>query len=352
MGGEGDDVTTITTLSFLDRPVEFVVIRIGNFSTNTPPVIQIPPTPLPIIEDGGLFEFQLEFLDAEGDTVQFSLTSVPRLGDVTLTSSGLLSYTPCQNCIGFDAIEVTIVEDPFGINNTPLSTDGRILFEISNQNDRPEVYFYANPFRESGDTVVISNETFLTFVEGNRTSPEVAARIVAFDLDGYSDDLEVFIQDDGAFGTASVEIWLDVVTVSESFPATWPEGFFVDSYNDYVAFIGATIRYLPDDDVDFTGTDTVSIVVSDASGLQNAMALTLEIQVLPSLCLNNGLCGGSEMDPMCRDIEARRSEPSSYNCSCVTGFGGQFCEIELEPPAPLPVRGMSSYCYVCKLIKL
>ena len=37
--------------------------------------------------------------------------------------------------------------------------------------------------------------------------------------------------------------------------------------------------------------------------------------------------GGSKADPVCANIMARRLGSSGYNCSCPSGYGGQFCQV-------------------------
>ena len=68
------------------------------------------------------------------------------------------------------------------------------------------------------------------------------------------------------------------------------------------------------------------------------------VEVLPSLCQNNGICGGSDLDPNCTDIAARRATPEAYNCSCLQGFEGEYCEIEVGAPDPTPTRGKNTDC--------
>ncbi len=323
---------TVGPENFLDRPTQFMVIRVGNTSTNTAPVLNLPIDPLIITEDTP-FEYQLEFQDGEGDIVSFSLTSLPKLGSANLTPDGRLTYTPCSHCIGLDMLYILIVENPLLDTQIPLSATGLLLLNIQNTLDNPEVYFYTNTTSRE----LRVERTVNVFVDANRTAPVPVASIAGFDYDGYNDDLSILLQN-GLNGEAGSIIWLDAVNVPESLPISFVDGSnAVLSYFDYITFIGAYIMYLPRD-TDFVGTDTISIIVQD-SNLGQSTDLTIEIEVLPSLCQNGGVCGGSEVDPDCSNVTMRRNGFQGYNCSCPNGFGGEYCETQTSTPAPEPVRG-------------
>ena len=319
---------------FLDRPTQFIVVRIGNFSINTPPQLNLPTTPLQVREDSRNNTFQLEYTDAEDDNVIFHLASLPKLGRATITSAGFLTYTPCPNCIGMDTLEIYVVEQLLGINNVPLTATGQLHIEIANRNDVPEIFFY-DPTPEFENTFdIIANSTVYVYIEANRTEPAIAARITSFDYDGYHDDLSISVQS-GQSGSADFKIWMDAVNTPESLPVNWLLGSAIGMYTDYITFVGANITYFPSDS-SFVGTDRISVLVQDSNRIRSEI-VTVEIEVLPSWCLNNGVCGGSELDPNCTDIGARRAGFEGYNCSCLPGFGGPYCEFQLEipePPAP------------------
>lgn len=333
--GNGTNLDPVfSVLSFLDRPTQFIVIRVGNTSTNSAPILSLPTDPVIITEDSGVTEYQLEYTDAELDLVDFYLNSVPRLGNASLSVDGLLHYEPCSNCIGVDYLDIYIVERSFGVTHIPLTATGRLFAEIQNANDPPEVYFYHD---DTSNNQVTLNHNTTSYIDANRTIPAVAAQIACLDFDGYHDDLEIFVQD-GLHGTAGYQISLDIVNVPESLPISFSDGeHAIESYSNYITFVRAYITYLPSDS-SFTGEDDILILVQDSDRVQSAM-LSLHVEVLPSLCENNGVCGGSEMDPTCTDISARRAGFDGYNCSCPTGFGGSRCEISTSTPAPEIVRG-------------
>ena len=324
----------ITDREYLDRPTQFIVIGIGNISTNTPPQLEIPIDPLQVNENGGTTQFQLEFSDNEGDLVNFYLTSSPLLGEVTLTLDGVLSYTPCQHCTGVDTLQVYITERQFGASHTPLTDTGEIKIQINNRNNRPEIYFYA----DTNSNEVTLNNSMYVYIDANRVSPAVLSRVTVFDFDGYNDDLQISVRD-GQYGRAGFQVWLDAVNVPESLPISIPQNIthYLPLFRSYITFLGAYITYLPFDS-SFNGTDEVRVLVFDSSGVQSR-TIQITVEVLSSLCENDGVCSGSEMDQNCTDIEARRVSFDGYNCSCLAGYGGQFCEIQLDPPEALPTRG-------------
>ena len=340
MGSGMMDTSSIPVTDYLDRPVQFVLMRIGNISTNTAPELLLPSDPLEISEDTEL-EYQIVFMDNEGDLVDFYLASLPKLGNATISLDGQLTYEPCGNCTGLDAIEVYIIERPFGENHTPLSARGQLLINITNRNDNPEVVFYLSV---GSDTVTL-NSTLLTYSEANRTAPAVVASIAAFDYDGYYDDLTVFVRN-GQHGVGSFQVWLDAVNTPESLPLTFPEHDLED-FVGYISFVGAYITYLPNDPM-FIGEDSVEVLVQD-SNRRLSTNITLRVEVLPSWCQNNGVCGGSDLDPNCTDIEARRAGFDGYNCSCLQGYEGEYCETEVGSPDPIPTRGI--IIFYCQIVE-
>ena len=334
MGSGMMDMSLIPVTDYLDRPVHFMLMRIGNVSTNTAPELLLPGDPIEVSEDTVLEGYQIDFTDGEGDFVDFYLASLPKLGNATLTVDGLLTYTPCTNCTGLDSIEVYVIERPFGENHTPLSASGQLLINITNTNDFPKVLFYSDITLDA----VTLNSNLTVYSEANRTAPAVVASIAAFDYDGYYDDLTVFVTN-GMYGVGGFQTWLDAVNSPESLPLMFPEDIQHDLevFMGYVSFVGGYVTYLPNDPT-FTGFDMLTIRVRDSNG-RLSPTLSLTVEVLPSPCQNNGVCGGSDLDPNCTDVDARRAGFEGYNCSCLTGYEGEFCEDQVGAVDPGPTRG-------------
>ena len=317
---------------YLDRPVQFIVINIGNFSANTAPRLLLPDEPLFVVEEDVISNYQLEFEDAEGDEVNFYIATPPSLGTAELTLDGQFSYTPCMDCTGMDRLDIYIVEKPFGFNNVPLTSSGTLFIEIENINDSPLIYAY-DPLSHT-PTDVTPDLMVQVYIESNRTAPVSVVHVAALDRDGYLDNLIVSTQD-GNFGSANSEVWLNAVNVIESLPITSLPG---NVFQGYVTFVAANITYLPHS-TDFIGSDIIQVLIRDHVSALSGI-LRINVTVLPSWCQNNGVCGGSAMDSNCTDIESRRRDPGSYSCNCSDEFSGQFCEIDLQTMEPEVTRGM------------
>lgn len=313
---------------YLERPIQMVVAQIGNASINTPPSLVIPESPLQVDEEEVLV-YQVEYVDDESDIVDFYLTSLPKYGHANITSSGLLTYIPCTNCTGMDTIGIYILEREFGVN-IRMEDTGIIQIQVNNINDPPEIFLFDNVDNGS----VYENTTIWTYIDANRTDFASVAQIGAWDLDGSEDDLSVSINQPN-YGQAQAVVWLDVVTTAESLPVNWNQipSSSGAQYNGQVAFIGVNITYLPDNPNQADFTDQIVVFVRDASRLASTV-LTVQVEVLYSLCQNNGVCNGSIDDLDCTNATARRAGFVGYSCACPDGFTGIYCENQTEVTIP------------------
>ena len=222
-----------------------------------------------------------------------------------------------------------------------MEATGTVQVQISNINDPPEIFFYDDVDAKS----IHDNNTVMAYIEVNRTDYVSVAQIGAWDLDGYEDDLSVRVSSPES-GEAKAVIWLDIVTAAESLPVNWTKlpSSSGAVYKGYVVFIGVNITYLPNNPDDLF-TDQFDVFVRDSSRSASTV-LSVQVEVLPSLCHNNGVCSGSIDDPDCSNITARRIYFDEYNCSCPAGFAGQYCEIQSETTSipTIPTRGMCSFC--------
>lgn len=331
-----DTMETTTILSYLDRPVQFIVMRIGNDSTNSAPRLVLPTQPILVTEDLPL-QMELEYEDDELDLVDFELLTISRLGNVSLSPDGILTFDPCRHCTGSETIAISIQERPIGENHTPLEDFAELILLISNTDDQPLLHFYSSSNMGHDDNVV-EDRIMNAYIDSNRVSPAVVATVAAFDFDGYDDDLELGVLQDGQSGRAGFQKLLDAVSVYESLPATlaFPSPELLQ-FRGYVTFLASHVTYLPLDS-SFIGNDTVTIFVRDSRNIVSE-TLQITIEVLPSSCLNDGVCGGSDADPLCEDVAQRRRGFDGYNCSCLPGFTGAVCEVALSAPEPPPSRG-------------
>ncbi len=333
--------SSMMVADFLERPIQFIVMRVGNVSANTPPQLLLPSDPVQITEDT-VYSVNLQYLDAESDVVDFSLDSVPNLGNVTLSAAGMLTYVPCQHCTGTDTIQISIRERLIGENHTPLMSTGQIVFQLINLNDAPDMFVYRDGIVSGASTgEVLLASTAAGFIEANRSSAAPVVTVAAVDVDGSQDSLTFVVLQDGQFGTASFTTRLDAVGILESLPLTLqtdPANMDLMTFRGQVTFLSSYVTYLPSDP-NFVGNDTFRIAVRDSRAVRSSQTLSVSVEVLPSVCLNGGTCAGSQTDPTCADIAARRGGADSYSCACPAEFTGAMCEVALNTSVVTPVRG-------------
>jgi hypothetical protein len=327
VGSGAEDTSNVT--EYLDRPTQFIVMKIGNFSFNTAPQLSLPSL-IELDEDVTLFTYNIPYTDSEGDGVHFYLMSVPRLGLAIIDNvTGILTYHPCRNCSGIETLQIYIIERDLAFG-TALHNTGILQLHINNRDDQSEIFLYETiSFNE---TSISNNRSVTVYIESNRTGPVTVARVGAYDVDGYSDNLEFFVTQ-GAMGTSGYVTWLDAVGIAESLPVDWSQ-LPINNFTGYVSFLGANITYIPNSP-DFVGTDVIR-VYSQQSDNSFSTSIGISVEVIPSWCLNGGTCGGSPSDPACTNITARRADPGSYTCSCPSGFAGVYCENDTSPSIPQP----------------
>ena len=315
------------TTAFLERATHFVVGQIGSTIINTAPRLQLPDTPTDIQQNPVVYEVDLStmYTDDEMDSVLFHLLTAPQLGTVELAPSGQLKYTPCLYCIGLEELTIRIIENSPEVD-VPLSDSGMLLLNIVNKNDPPNRFLYDN----LTEGTILPGSEKAVFLDNNRTAFTSVALIGGYDFDGFYDNLSVRIT--GARrGTASSELWLDVVAVSESLPVRWPANSSEMTYRGYMTFIGVNITYLPSDPA-YVGQDSLTVSIRDRGALfSNPLRIT--ITMFDSPCVNGGRC----------------RDPIGQNCSCdcPSGYLGNMCEI--PPPAVVSREGVCMYACMCTI---
>ena len=202
--------------NFLERPVQFIVIERGNVSLNTPPNLVLD-SPVTLNEDETL-TYQLQFEDREEDEVLFYLTSVPKRGTAMVDStSGILTYTPCENCFGYEPLDIYIRETNLKFGEE-LDARGTLLLQTLNTNDPLASFLFGSTSQT--DTSRRLSSSIDVFIEANRSEPVTVARVGVYDYDGYEDDIEVYVSP-ASEGSSGNSVWLDAVAVPESLPVDW-----------------------------------------------------------------------------------------------------------------------------------
>ena len=216
MSGSGTEEEDIA--KFLDRPTQFIVIEQGNVSINTAPILDFT-SPVKMIEDEVLY-YTIPYIDNENDDVFYYLTTIPRLGSAHVdVNTGLLTYTPCQNCFGTENLGIYIRERELEFGEE-LDDSGTLQIMIENDDDPLILFFFESISQNDSRLNISSNSIIQVYIEANRTNPVTIAKVGVYDYDGYNDDLEVFVTDGGE-GISGYETWLDIVSVSESLPVNW-----------------------------------------------------------------------------------------------------------------------------------
>ena len=331
--GSGD-----TSVNFLERPVQFIVIERGNVSLNTPPTLTLESV-VTLNEDETLM-YKIPYMDNEEDEVRFYLTSVPERGTATIDPvSGTLTYTPCENCFGYESLDIYIKETNL-VFGEELDARGTLQLYTANINDPLSLFLFESSSQE--ETAIWPSTTIDVYIEANRSTPVTIARVGVYDYDGYEDDIQVYVTS-AAEGSSGYSIWLDAVAVPESLPVDW-EDHDLQNFTGYISFVGVYVTFLPSDP-NFVGTDKITVYAQQEDRI-TSISLDINIEVIPSLCLNNGVCGGSIIDPDCTNITNRRLNPEDYNCTCMSGYTGSYCQNATTQPLEEQEPAAGQYCNV------
>ena len=158
----------------------------ANKFSNSPPIITSDST-VSVFEDKQ-FQFLLTAEDPDNDPLSFLLnTTAPSpMGNVTLTTDGMLSYKPYENYYGTDTVYFTVWEKRTD-NEPPMYVDGQLLVEIMAVNDVPRLAI----FNEGRDINPPSSVVTMNVEENIKTNvayQDLVVVVAAYDAD-YNDDL-------------------------------------------------------------------------------------------------------------------------------------------------------------------
>ena len=164
----------------------YSVAGVNNKLVNTPPRITSAPE-VGVSEDEG-FQLQMKAVDSEGDHLSFLLneTAPVSMGNVSLELNGLLTYTPCVDCYGEDAVYYTVWEQRLD-NEPPLFVEGKLIIKIRNLPDSPTIQMY-----HKGHDVIPPSSVFMVSMEENTgsASMDMVYVLAAYDPD-YMDNVKL-----------------------------------------------------------------------------------------------------------------------------------------------------------------
>jgi len=164
----------------------YSVAGVNNKLVNTPPRITSA-LEVGVSEDEG-FQLQMKAVDSEGDHLSFLLneTAPVSMGNVSLELNGLLTYTPCVDCYGEDAVYYTVWEQRLD-NEPPLFVEGKLIIKIRNLPDSPTIQMY-----HKGHDVIPPSSVFMVSMEENTgsASMDMVYVLAAYDPD-YMDNVKL-----------------------------------------------------------------------------------------------------------------------------------------------------------------
>ena len=113
-----------------------------------PTIVNLPPSvnsvTLTLVQGNGI-STSLTYWDSEDDVLSFSVLGQPQNGTASITSDGILSYTPGAKFSGYDQIliQATEVLDAASVaaGLVPNIVNITIPVTVTNVNDPPEIFF-------------------------------------------------------------------------------------------------------------------------------------------------------------------------------------------------------------------
>ncbi|HEU5134323.1 MAG TPA: Ig-like domain-containing protein [Steroidobacteraceae bacterium] len=192
-GGETPATVTITVNAVNDAPV----LVTGALAVNEDNVLSV----------------QLVGADVEGQPLTFSLDSGTSHGPVSLSSSGLLTYTPSSNYFGSDTLSVRVSDSPQAgaswpititvnsVNDSPVAADDEIriatgvprtMVVTGNDSDVEGGSLTVSIAQQpTGGTVSVGANNLLTFTPANDFTGPITFTYRLTDGDGGQDDATV-----------------------------------------------------------------------------------------------------------------------------------------------------------------
>ncbi|VDI28035.1 Hypothetical predicted protein, partial [Mytilus galloprovincialis] len=338
---------TNESVSYFSEETQFAVFIVSNKVYNSPPTL-ISDRFISIKEDEGTLQYQLEATDEEGDVVAFYLSNQTNtLGKTLLFKDGILLYTPCTDCSGIETIAIILQELQTNDDIPPASSETTIVITIIDSNDPPEIFL-----TQYGQSILSSDPTepVLVFLEQkrifnqNKWTSDFTAVIGAFDVEQQDLTMEVYQPNYGAVLFKHEKTTIpNMNDCGESLNvATEPCGNFSEILphnKEDMSWIYTTLTYKQAMNV--SGYDLVKLYVSDLMNSSSAV-VTIQFVLMESPCQNDGSChtkNGSNYP--CTSTYRAESFDLYYDCACLPGWTGVYCEINIDECLSSPC--MDSY---------
>ncbi|KAL5015140.1 hypothetical protein ScPMuIL_009410 [Solemya velum] len=324
---------------------QFGLAIISESIPNTPPVL-LSQTNVTINEEEGL-SYQLTAEDADDDPILFSLEPSyqgPTSGELTLSENGLLVYTPDIDWFGEEIIPIVLVDNPVHIQ--PTSSKVTITITVEDVTDVPVIFLTS-----MGQSILLADPTEPIAIMIEELSdalpdaPGFEVLLGAYDVD-ITDILTIVMQ--GPFngtlqvGTEDTSI-PEMTNCSASLTnSSFPCGELqLPHPAAEMAWKYMTMQYQPAHS--YYGSDIVKMYIKDSKN-GTSDVLTLQFAILEFPCFNGGSCSIPDAaDYLCEDLRRAESFDKYYNCSCVPGYIGQYCETNFDECSSSPCDAV----YIC-----
>eukprot|EP00118_Oscarella_pearsei_P018126 m.184105 g.184105 ORF g.184105 m.184105 type:complete len:5153 (+) comp39317_c0_seq2:47-15505(+) len=301
--------------SFLSQPTQFAVVKIDSKFQNTAPIL--PDRVQFSVKEDDVLKVQLDYVDGEGDTVLFSLINNTDMGELSLASSGLLTFSPCFNCEGRILVAYRITEESIPLGD-PLSTVALIEIEVKSLQDPPLLFYYTDGM-EYPKAVTADLTVDVTFEQSLSNSTEIIYWTAVFDPD--TEDHVKFKHEENGQNlfnlTSSSNNWLtSQIDFLKNYSTISLEKPVINS---------SILRYVAAPN--FTGMDEIRFLGYDQNFAYTNL-LSVRLYGLINPCSENGECNATGNDA-CNSIQ-RAFSWDGYNCACFPGYTGVLCQTDID----------------------
>ncbi|CAG2196988.1 unnamed protein product [Mytilus edulis] len=291
---------------YLSEETQFSLSIVSTTIYNTPPRL-VSPEIVTMEEDSGTLQYFLEAIDDEDDTIVFYLEDTDyEMATPTLTTNGLLMYTPCTDCAGTEYIHILLTE---------------------HQTDIPAA---------SSNITIIVHVTSLFRTKTNYSerswSDQFTALFGAYDKD-VNDVLTLMVsQPDHGSVTVSEPILIPPEIEHCLSPApveSEPCGNFSQELPNNateMSWIYITLTYIPQ--INYYGYDYIKLYVMDNRN-SSSEVVSIQIAIMESPCQNKGASKDNSSYP-CDYTHRAVNFDLYYNCVCSQEFTGLHCEEDVD----------------------
>ncbi|CAC5409205.1 unnamed protein product [Mytilus coruscus] len=322
-------------LEYLSQETQFSLSVVSTTIINTPPRL-VSPENVTMEEDSGTLQYLLEVTDDEDNTILFYLEdSTYIMGTPSLTTDGMLLYTPCTDCAGIEYIHILLTEHQTDI--PAASSNVTITVHVISQNDHPVVFLtqYGSSIllEDTSEPVVVYLEQKTNYTE-HLWSDQFTAVFGAYDID-VQDNLTLMVSqlEHGNITVSKQQLIPPDVGPCPHDPLinSLPCGNFTQTlpYNvTDMSWIYITVTYIQPDN--YYGYDYIKLYVMDDRN-SSSEVVTIQVAIMESPCQNKGACQAKNTSNYpCEDTHRAESFDLYYNCECPQEFTGLHCEEDVD----------------------